>query len=155
MGNIDKQQGIVLIAAMLIILMVSGIAVSLMSGSSIDSKMVNATQDSYRAESITRGDTEQVIKAEIGRKGNSKFLIKKSAYKSDSLTIEHSGDSTVKLSNVNTNPNTDLLDCPARFAATPGIKCNYLKLKTTMNYGRNNKNKLIIVSGIEQEMIGN
>jgi type IV pilus assembly protein PilX len=155
MVNIDKQQGIVLIAAMLIILMVSGIAISLMTGSAIDSKIVNATQDSYRAESIGRGDTEQAIKAEIGRKEASKFIIKRSAYESDSFTIEHSGDSTVTVTNVNTNPNMDLLDCPARFAPTPGIKCNYLKLETTRNYGSNNKNKLIIKTGIEQEMIGN
>jgi type IV pilus assembly protein PilX len=76
MVNIDKQQGIVLIAAMLIILMVSGIAISLMTGSAIDSKIVNATQDSYRAESIGRGDTEQAIKAEIAERKQVNLLLK-------------------------------------------------------------------------------
>jgi type IV pilus assembly protein PilX len=154
MGNINKQHGIVLVAAMLMILMVSGIAISVMSGSAMDSKMVNATQDSYRAESITRGDTEQAIQEEIERKEASKFLKKRGAYQSASLTLEHSGTSEVVLSNVNTNPMMDLLNCPPRFAPTPGIKCNYLKLTTSTKYGKNNKNTMVIKTGIEQEMMG-
>lgn len=153
MGNLNKQKGIVLVAAMLMILMVSGIAVSVMSGSALDSKMVNATQETYRAESSTRGDTEKAIKSELAKKSKNQFLIKKSAYQADKITLSTSG-STVTMVNENKSPVTDLLDCPPRFAPTPNMKCNYLKLTTEKPYGKGDKHTMRLNTGIEQEMIG-
>lgn len=154
MGNLKNQKGIVLVAAMLMILMVSGIAVTVMSGSALDSKMINATQDSYRAESITRGDTEKSIKDELAKKGNSQFLLKRSnaAYVKDSITLL-SGSTKVVMVNEVGGPQ-ELLDCPPRFAPTPNISCNFLKLTTSRAYGKNDKHTMTINTGIQQEMIG-
>lgn len=87
MGNLSKQQGVVLVAAMLMILMVSGIAVSVMSGSALDNKMVNASQESYRVENIARGQTERTIKAEIDKGGDSNFLNKMGQNEADLETV--------------------------------------------------------------------
>lgn len=152
MGNLKTQNGIVLVAAMLMILMVSGIAVSVMSGSAIDSKMVNATQESYRAESITRGDTEKAIKDELAKKGNNQFLIKRNAYQGGSITLI-SGDTKVEMFNEVSGP-TDLIDCPARYAPTPKISCNYLKLTSSHSYGKEKKHTLVLNTGLAQEMNG-
>ena len=67
MGNLNKQKGVVLVGAILMILMVSGIAVSVMSGSALDSKMIIATQESYMTESVARGSTEEAIKDELAK----------------------------------------------------------------------------------------
>ncbi|MFY8349975.1 hypothetical protein AAEU29_05540 [Pseudoalteromonas sp. SSM20] len=154
MGNLNKQKGVVLVAAMLMILMVSGIAVSVMSGSALDSKMVNATQESYRTESIARGDTEKQIKEQLDNKGASKFLLKKSAYGSDTTITLSSTGSKIVMVNENTSPVTDLLECPPRFAPTPNIKCNYLKLTTSRKYGKGDKHTMTLNTGLEQEMMG-
>lgn len=154
MGNLAKQQGIVLVAAMLMILMVSGIAVTVMSGSAVDSKMVNATQDAYRAESVARGETDKAIKTEIDAKAANKFLIKKKAYPNSQSLDLTVGNTTMTLTNENRSNVVDLLDCPPRFAPTPGIKCNYLKLTTAKKYGKGDKHTITLNTGIEQEMIG-
>lgn len=153
MGNLTSQKGIVLVAAMLMILMVSGIAVTVMSGSALDSKMINATQESYRAESITRGDTEKSIKDELAKKANNQFLVKRSSYPNDKTITLLSGKTKVVMVNEINGPQ-ELLDCPPRFAPTPNVKCNYLKLTTSRAYGKNDKHTITLNTGIEQEMIG-
>ncbi len=154
MGNLNKQQGVVLVAAMLMILMVSGIAVSVMSGSALDNKMVNATQESYRVENIARGQTERTIKAEIDKGGDSNFLNKMGQNEADLETVLSIDGSKVVMTYTNKNENVPLLPCPPAFAPTTNIKCNYLKLSTTQNYGRANKHTLTLETGITQEMMG-
>lgn len=154
MVNLRKQNGIVLVAALLMILMVSGIAVTVMSGSALDSKMVNATQEVYRAESIARGDTDEAIKGEIDKGATNQFLVKKNAYPAGGKITLTTAGSTVVLTNENNSPVVDLLDCPPRFAPTPGIKCNYLKLTTSKPYGKGDKHNVVLNTGIEQELIG-
>ncbi|MDE3273485.1 hypothetical protein [Pseudoalteromonas sp. G4] len=154
MGNLNKQNGIVLVAAMLMILMVSGIAVTVMSGSGLDNKMVNATQESYRTESSARGDTEKVIKGELDKKADNQFLVKRSAYPETQEIILSTGDTKVVMTNENKSPVADLLECPPRYAPTPNIKCNYLKLRTVRDYGKGDKHTMTLNTGIEQEMIG-
>ncbi|MCF6457112.1 pilus assembly protein PilX [Pseudoalteromonas sp. MMG024] len=157
MGNlkIKLQKGVVLIAAMLMLLMVSGIAITVMSGSALDSKMVNASQDTYRAESLTKGDTELAIKNELQSGAGNRFIIKRSAYPVSQQFVINSNGTTIVMTNENTNPVVDLLDCPPKFAATSGIKCNYLRLNSTQNYGKKDRHTMNINTGIQQEMMGN
>ncbi|MEC8328835.1 MAG: pilus assembly protein PilX [Pseudomonadota bacterium] len=153
--NTLRQKGVVLVAAMLMLLMVSGIAITVMSGSALDSKMVNASQDTYRTESLTKGDTELAIKDELQSGAANKFLIKRSAYPASQQYIINSNDTRIVMTNENTNPNVDLLECPPKFAATSGIKCNYLRLNSTQSYGKKNRHTMNINTGIQQEMMGN
>lgn len=157
MGNlrISHHKGIVLVAAMLMLLMVSGIAITVMSGSALDSKMVNASQDTYRAESVTKGNTELAIKNELQSGAANKFIIKRSAYPPSQQYIINSNGTTIVMTNENTNPVVDLLDCPPKFAATSGIKCNYLRLNSRQNYGKKGRHTMSINTGIQQEMMGN
>lgn len=154
MDNLIKQQGFVLVAAMLMILMVSGIAVTVMSGSVLDSKMVNATQEAYLADSTARGDTEQAIKDEIKKGSASSFLdVMGKNEASKETTLLQAGSKVVMQYN-NKNESVPLLPCPAAFAPTPKIKCNYLKLTTSKRYGRADKHMLTLETGIAQEMMG-
>lgn len=153
MGNLNKHHGIVLVAAMLMILMVSGIAVSVMSASIMNSKMVIATQEVYRAESAIRGNTELAIKNEIGQNENSQFFKKRSAYNGESITLSNTGQSQILVTNININTAMDLLDCPPSYSPTPHIKCNYLELTSSIAYGKNNLNTLVLKTGIEQEIM--
>lgn len=153
--NISYHKGVVLIAAMLMLLMVSGIAITVMSGSALDSKMVNASQDTYRAESLTKGDTELAIKNELQSGAGSRFIIKRSAYPASQQFVINSNDTTIVMTNENTNPNVDLLECPAKFQATSGIKCNYLRLNSSHDYGKKDRHTMNINTGIRQEMMGN
>lgn len=157
MDNLNTlyQKGVVLVAAMLMLLMVSGIAITVMSGSALDSKMVNASQDAYRAESVAKGDTELAIKNELQSGAANKFIIKRSAYPASQQFIINSNGTTIVMTNENTNPNVDLLGCPPKVAATSGIKCNYLRLNSTQSYGKKDRHTMSINTGIRQEMMGN
>lgn len=155
MGNI-KQQGVVLVAALVMILLVTGIAVTVLSSSSLDTKMVVASQQAYSAENITKGDAERAIKAEIDLDGDSRLLYRKGKFpESNKIDISTNLQSEVMLSRTNINENVDLIDCPPRFAVTKGIKCNYLNTRTVHKYGKNKRYEMIVNTGVQQELIAN
>ena len=54
-----KQQGVVLITALIMVIAVTGIAVTLMSSSSIDIKITNAAQEREVAENEVHRDHKQ------------------------------------------------------------------------------------------------
>ena len=56
-----KQQGVVLIVALIMVIAITGIAVTLMSSSSVDIKITNAAQEREAAENELIGDVQNVI----------------------------------------------------------------------------------------------
>jgi type IV pilus assembly protein PilX len=59
-----KQQGVVLITALIMVIAVTGIAVTLMSSSSIDIKITNAAQEREVAENELIGEVQRMISDE-------------------------------------------------------------------------------------------
>ncbi|MGB1292360.1 MAG: pilus assembly PilX family protein, partial [Pseudoalteromonas sp.] len=57
----NKQQGVVLITALIMVIAVTGIAVTLMSSSSIDIKITNAAQEREVAENQLIGEVQRII----------------------------------------------------------------------------------------------
>ena len=57
----SKQQGVVLITALIMVIAVTGIAVTLMSSSSIDIKITNAAQEREVAENQLIGEVQRII----------------------------------------------------------------------------------------------
>ena len=55
-----KQQGVVLITALIMVIAVTGIAVTLMSSSSIDIKITNAAQEREVAENELIGEVQRL-----------------------------------------------------------------------------------------------
>lgn len=155
MVNVKKQSGVVLVAAMIMLLLVTGVAVTLMSNSTLDSKMVGASQQAAAAENDTKGDSERAIQAQLAAAGNSNFLKKPAQFAGNTINISPNANTQVLLSNENDMAVADLLDCPPRFAVTKGIKCNYLRVQANHTYGKGNRHSVTVHTGIQQEMIEN
>ena len=62
-----KQQGVVLITALIMVIAVTGIAVTLMSSSSIDIKITNAAQEREVAENELIGEVQRMISDEANK----------------------------------------------------------------------------------------
>jgi len=158
-SSYKKQSGVVLITALIMIIAVSGIAVTLMSSSTTDLKVLSGTQDKEIASNLVKGDSQRAIGGEKLLGINSNFYTLKGQFEAQNnknfdITAQGSS-SSVLLFNENDGP--DLLPCSRRFAPTPSLKCNYLRMEARLNYGKKDSNgdgkhKIEIHSGIVQAL---
>ena len=151
-----KQQGVVLITALIMVIAVTGIAVTLMSSSSIDIKITNAAQEREVAENELIGEVQRMISNEANKGANNQFflspdeVISIAAADKEGMVIATHDDMQSKMINLN-NGALDL-ECPRRFNFTAGISCNMVQVATTIEYGSKSKHTLTIVTGVAQEM---
>lgn len=159
-----RQQGVVLIAALVMVLVVSGIAVTLMSSSSVDMKVINAAQDYDEALSQAYADNGRAIYEEIKVNGAINFT------KPNLAPFPSNGskpnDEKVDLTATGATASLSLLKAPGVPSATncsrkksahdtsAQIKCSRdLRVVSEVNYGKNNRHTVSVVSGIEQESL--
>lgn len=148
-----NQRGVVLISALIMVIAVTGIAVTLMSSSTIDIKITNAAQEREVAENLLMGNVQQVIADEAARSiddGGNRFLYTQAQIPNGKLPLGKIGNTTSEMSNLN-NGKLDLL-CPRKFSFTAGVACNMIQVDSTVTYGSKSKHTLTITSGIAQEM---
>ncbi|AQQ01860.1 pilus assembly protein PilX [Pseudoalteromonas aliena] len=158
-----KQQGVVLITALIMVIAVTGIAVTLMSSSSIDVKITNAAQEREVAENKLIGEIQRVIFTEVKKGGKSSFLlspeetITKVVKEGEADTFISSKDIAnhegMKSTMTNLNQGVKDLTCLRSHAATTGISCNILQVTTTIEYGSKSKHQLTIVTGMAQQVV--
>ncbi|TMO03053.1 pilus assembly protein PilX [Pseudoalteromonas sp. S558] len=158
-----KQQGVVLITALIMVIAVTGIAVTLMSSSSIDVKITNAAQEREVAENKLIGEIQRVIFTEVKKGGKSSFLlspeetITKVVKEGEADTFTSSKDIAnhegMKSTMTNLNKGVQNLTCLRSNAATTGISCNILQVTTTIEYGSKSKHQLTIVTGMAQQVV--
>jgi len=148
-----QNQGFVLVTALLMLLAVTGIAVSLMGSSSIDLKITQTAQEREQSETQVKGDADKALISEMNKTADlNRFLYLSGQFgEQESLDITPANiNSTVTLFNMNKGP--VIVDCPPKFAATSGIKCNMLRVNTELNYGKNDKHLVAVRNGIVQEL---
>ncbi len=151
-----NQQGVVLITALIMVIAVTGIAVTLMSSSSIDVKITNAAQEREVAENELIGEVQRMISDEATKGAANQFFLspeevtKIAADNSGMLIAEHND---MKSKMINLNKGILDLECPRRFASTAGLACNMVQVSTTKKYGSKSKHELTIVTGVAQEMV--
>jgi len=153
-GHTKKQQGVVLITALIMVIAVTGIAVTLMSSSSIDIKITNAAQEREVAENELIGEVQRVISSEAKKGSANQFFLSpveiEGTAGNDSKLIADHNDMQSKM--INLNKGVLNLKCPRRFDPTIGLSCNMVQVSTTIEYGSKNKHELTIVTGVAQEM---
>ena len=71
----NKQQGVVLITALIMVIAVTGIAVTLMSSSSIDIKITNSAQEREVAENELIGEVQRMIADEASNGATNQFFL--------------------------------------------------------------------------------
>lgn len=152
-----NQQGVVLITALIMVIAVTGIAVTLMSSSTIDVKITNAAQEREVAENELIGEVQRMISDEATKGAANQFFLSPeevdavAAGNDDGMLIAEHNDMKSKM--INLNRGILDLECPRRFASTPGLACNMVQISTTKKYGSKSKHELTIVTGVAQEMV--
>ncbi|MCF2899812.1 pilus assembly PilX N-terminal domain-containing protein [Pseudoalteromonas sp. SYSU M81236] len=145
-----KQQGIVLILALIMVVAVTGIAVTLMNSSSIDAKITAAVQEREVAENEVMGTVLKVIANQAAAGRNSAFFKKPEQIPEGGFDLGAIGDSTNKMINLN-NGELDL-PCPRKYNFTSGVSCNMVEVNTTITYGKKSIHTLTVKTGVAQEM---
>ncbi|GAB0110397.1 pilus assembly PilX family protein [Pseudoalteromonas distincta] len=152
----NKEDGVVLITALIMVIAVTGIAVTLMSSSSIDIKITNAAQEREVAENELIGEVQRLIATEANKGAENHFFltpeeVNKMAEGDDSgmMISDHNN---MRSTMTNLNKGAIDLECPRRFSFTAGISCNMMQVSTTIKYGSKSKHELTIVTGVAQEM---
>ena len=151
-----NQQGVVLITALIMVIAVTGIAVTLMSSSSIDVKITNAAQEREVAENELIGEVQRMISDEATKGAANQFFL--SPEEVTEIATDNSGmliaeHNDMKSKMINLNKGILDLECPRRFASTAGLACNMVQVSTTKKYGSKSKHELTIVTGVAQEMV--
>lgn len=146
----SKQQGVVLIVALIMVVAVTGIAVTLMSSASVDIKITNAAFEREDAENVLMGNVQKVIVTEAAKDGASKLLYTQAQLPEGSIALTTIGDTASELSNLNDG----VLDlpCPRDYKYTAGISCNMVQINSTITYGSKSKHTLTVTTGIAQQM---
>lgn len=145
-----KQQGVVLITALIMVIAVTGIAVTLMSSSSIDIKITNAAQEREVAENQLIGEVQRIIADEVSKGAANQFFLTPEEVTDNGVIMAERDD--MKSNMINLNNGVLDLECPRRFNFTAGISCNMVQVSTTIDYGSKSKHQLTIVTGVAQEM---
>ena len=146
----NKQHGVVLITALIMVIAVTGIAVTLMSSSSIDIKITNAAQEREVAENQLIGEVQRIIADEASKGAANQFFLTPEEVSDNGVVMAERDD--MKSNMINLNNGVLDLECPRRFNFTAGISCNMVQVSTTIEYGSKSKHQLTIVTGVAQEM---
>ncbi|TMO64553.1 pilus assembly PilX family protein [Pseudoalteromonas aurantia] len=153
MEHVKKQQGIVLVTAMVMIVAVTAVAVTLMSSSSIDLKITNAAQEREQAENLLIGEVQRVIQSESKKpSGSNHFLMSPQQLEIDknkTFPGEHDTDNEMRA----LNSGAMQLNCPRSFKYTKGVMCNLTEISTTVEYGTRTRHRLTVVVGVGQQYI--
>ncbi|MFY8273111.1 pilus assembly PilX family protein [Pseudoalteromonas sp. SSDWG2] len=154
--NIHKQQGVVLVAAIVMVLVVSGIAVTLMSNSSVDMKVINAAQDYDQALSQAHADTSRAIYTELKSSNGINFTTPNLGTVDESVPLVAEG-AEAALTLVKAPGVLSATNCSRKRAAndtSADIKCSRdLRVNSTVFFGKGNRHSVSVVSGIEQESL--
>jgi len=153
MVNQKKQQGIVLITAMIMTIAVTAVAVSLMSSSSIDLKISNAAQERAQAESMLLGEISQMLGEHIST-ANNPFTLERQQIPEQGFDMTPTWAQDMTNTLTSSNNGESLLECPRKNAADDeGVKCIYTELVSTIEYGTKYRHSIEVVMGMAQEVI--
>ncbi len=149
----QRQQGFVLVTAMVLLIAITGVALSLMSTSSMDIKMTVFSQEREQATLMARGQTEQAVKAEVEREtdGQNYFTIA-----DDTEVTLTSTDTDTAITVVSELPPQALSSaghtlCFDRLASSR-FKCNKVRMTSATSYGKGKQNQVRVITGITQQV---
>jgi len=158
-----KQQGVVLVVALVFLIALTAVAAALMQNSTTDMKMSGASEDKMVADQeVVSAVDEFIFKQVTGGTGNNGFA--------KPIATFQDGAKNIKAELTNANKNGDInaasldiannefnleADCPhSRSASSAQVfTCNVLRIQISRKYGRNKTNAVEVNSGIAQHLL--
>ena len=145
-----KQQGFVLMVSLVMVVAITAIAVTLMSSSTLDTKMAVVTEEREMASHHAKGGNDQLFYNAVNRTVNEQnyFAAFSVSQESAQYVSTHGAISTVTWA----SDNHVETDCPRSKAPTEGLRCNYLNATTSKTFGPGDVNQINVVSGVAQQV---
>ena len=144
-----RQQGVVLIVALVFLIALTAVAAALMQNTTTDIKMAGASQEKAIVTQETISEMERVIYNEYrkvdGKNALSDIIV-------GEITFPVTNDQTMNASAVNANVYGFDVSCPRNTQPTSGMKCSIKRVQVTQTYGRDNNHAVQVNSGIAQEL---
>ncbi|MFD2168098.1 hypothetical protein ACFSJY_17720 [Thalassotalea euphylliae] len=146
----NKQQGVVLVVALVFLISLTAVASALMLNSTTDLKIAGASEQKLIAVQEAISATDEAIADQVTSDTN---LFTRQTFPFDITTINSVTVDTVRVTSRNFD--TALPDCPhSKLASsTKVVKCNVLNLGVTNNYGRKDTSSVVINAGISQQIL--
>ncbi|WP_440053609.1 pilus assembly protein PilX [Pseudoalteromonas sp. T1lg65] len=146
-----KQQGVVLVMALVMVVAIMAIAASLMSSSTLDIKMTHAVMEREEAENLLYGEMQKLIQQQQALAEESVFLKKRDELPAGGEVVQTPGGIRAVVTNLNRGEME--LYCPRQYAFTHGVICNMSEVEATVTYGSDNQHSVTIVMGVGQELV--
>ena len=162
--NYARQNGVVLIVALVFLIALTAVAVALMQNSSSDVRMSGATEDKVIATQQAISATDEVIADQIsGPAGTNGFTFPLVRFPlnglENNLSTNIKPNTVASIDVINNTLNLESF-CPhSRNASSTNVfRCNVLRTRVIKNYGRKNANgiqtnRVIVNSGIAQQLL--
>lgn len=154
-----KQQGVVLVVALVFLVALTGVAAALMQNTTSDMKMTGASTEKVIATQAAISAIDEVINNQLNIQPNNLFtrgLNFFAGYTSAQLlpvaTKTGATARTVVINNL-----LEEVPCPrTRVASSVGIiECNILQLQVQRLYGRTNTSTVVVNANIAQQLLTN
>ena len=153
MVNIKKQNGVVLVVALVFLIALTAVAGALMQNTTTDMKMSGASEEKVVAVQQAVSSTDEVIYKQVNQIGGENgFAIEIGAYPRDETVT----DTKVNRAVITVaNQNNLEADCPHMKSASSiqVFTCNVLKVEVNRTYGRSDNQNITVNSGISQQLL--
>lgn len=155
----NRQQGVVLIVALVFLIALTAVAAALMQNSTTDMKMSGASEEKVIAlQEVISASDEAVFRQVNGGTGNNAFtlpLVRFPQVVTGTLTKTNTGSDTTANIDVANNALELEPDCPhSRSASSAQVfTCNVLRVQVVRKYGRTNTNEVEVNTGIAQQLL--
>jgi hypothetical protein len=149
-----KQQGVVLVVALVFLVALTAVASMLMLNATTDMKMAGASQEKIIALQEAVGSVDELVYQQITQVNN----FARSQYDGDIMIEVTAKEVTASIGVPKNKANNDEIstletDCPASHKPSSIFKCNILAVKVEKKYGRQNTSNIVIRAGVVQQLL--
>ena len=152
----SRQNGVVLIVALIFLVALTAVAAALMQNSTTDMKMSGATELREEAIQAAISAVDEVIFNQVAPGQNNLFALPLSGNfpqnNQANLLPVNNVQATATVTAVN-NPLLGKTDCPNSRNASSVHKCNILQVTIVRPYGRLNNSTVTVQAGIVQKLL--
>ena len=153
-----KQQGVVLVVALVFLVALTGVAAALMQNTTSDMKMTGATNEKVIATQGALSAVDEVIDNQVNLQATNLFtqgLNFADSYTSAQLLPVSTKTGATASASVINNPTFEEVPCPrSSVSSSVGIiECNVMQIQVQRLYGRNDTSTILVNTNITQQLL--
>jgi len=155
----NKQQGVVLIVALVFLIALTAVAAALMQNTTSDIKMSGASEEKVVATQEAVSAVDEVIFRQVnsggGNNGFASPIVLFPLTVTGTLTTTNSNSDTSATIDISNNEFGLESDCPHTRSASSAqvFTCNVLRIQVNRAYGRAGTNTIQVNSGVAQQLL--